>query len=246
MNQWQNIKLYARKFATWTPADIFCSIRPSSSDTYAIFRRKIQLGNLGVLFISVMMMGVLLDVLTAINILLSEKETNQTYYVNRTRLLVFVILSGLNIAYHPFFLLLNCINFKKCHIAKYQIWISAISFFILVFQINQIQLLNRSQPVPPVEVWITLGLLEGLLAGFYFQESFVFSMVCWTIVAVWVSGGDTETFSLQVRSACMHTYMAHARLAQHSIARIYVGTVTVRNTIIVQCHAHLKICHNRT
>ena len=201
MNRRQSIILfYARRFATWTPADIFCSVRPISSHIYAIFRRKIQRSSFGVLFISVMMLGVLLDVLTAIYILQSKRETNQTYYVNFTRLLVFSItLSGLNIAYQLFFLL-NSINFKKSwHTAKYQIWISAVSFFILIFLINQIQLLNHSQPPVPVQVWIILGSLEMLVAVFYFQESFVFLMVCWTIIAVWVSGRDTKTFSLQVR-----------------------------------------------
>ena len=189
MNRWENLKLYARKFATWSPADIFYNISPTSSDVYTIFLRKIQRSSLKFLFTSVMLTGVLLDVLTIIYLLQPFWET----YVTSKRISVFILLSAVNVVHHLLFLLLRN---TKAYTGKYQILVSTGSYFILYFLINQFRALNH--PQAPVQVWITLGLLEMLVAVFYFQGSFVYSMLLWTITAIWISSGDSVAFTLQV------------------------------------------------
>ena len=192
MNRWQKIKLYARKFVAWTPADIFCSICPISSDVYAIFRRKIQRSNLRLLFTSTLLTGVLLDVLAIFYLLQPYWEIDRTN-VTFTRLFVFTFLSCLNIAHHLFFLLFRI---KTKYTAKHQILISTASFLILIFLINQFQFLTH--PYAPVQVWITLGLLQMLVIVFYYQGSFASSMVFWIVTIIWISSGDSVSVALQV------------------------------------------------
>ena len=192
MNRWQKGKLYARKFVAWTPADVFCSICPVSSDVYAIFRRKIQRSNLRLLFTSIMLTGVLLDVLAILYLLQPYWEIDRTN-ANFTRLTMFTFLSCLNIAHHLFFLLLRI---KTDYTAKHQLLISTASFFILIFLISQFQFI--AHPHAPVQVWITLGLLQMLVVVFYYQGSFVSSMVFWVVTIIWISSGDSVSVTLQV------------------------------------------------
>ena len=102
-----------------------------------------------------MMTGVLLDVLAIFYLLQPYLEIDRTN-VTIARLSVFTFLSCLNIAHHLLFLLFRI---KTKYTAKHQIVISTASFFILIFLINQFQLLTH--PHAPVQVWISLGLLQN-------------------------------------------------------------------------------------
>lgn len=190
MNRWKKTKLFVKKIVAWTPADIFCSICPISSDVYSIFRLKIQRSNVRILFGSILVAGILLDILTIFYFTLLP---NAYEVVTIARLSVFTLLSCLNFAHHLVFLLLHI---KTNYNAKYQSIISTVSFFLLIILIHQFQVLNH--PHSPVQVWITLGLLQTLVVVFYYQGSFPLSMIFWIITTVWISSADNLAYNLQV------------------------------------------------
>ena len=204
----KKITLYARKLVLWTPANIFCSERPISSDVYTLFRRKIQHSDLRLLFTSILMMGILLDILTVIYLLLPSQR------VNIARLSVFIILSCLNIFHHLLFLLLRI---KKEYTAKYQCLVSTASILILIYLTHQFQALHH--PRAPVQVWITLGLLQTLVASFYFQGSFVFSMAFWISTTLWISSGDSAPFNLLVCAFLILTSIANKHLYHNTCVK---------------------------
>ena len=187
MNRWQKIE----KFVAWTPADVFCSICPISSDAYSIFRLKIQRSNLRVLFGSILVAGILLDILTIIYFILQPNVYNA---VTIARLSAFTLLSCLNFAHHLVFLLLHIKT--DCN-GKYQGLISTVSLILFAILINQFQVINHLHS--PVQVWITIGLLQTLVVVFYYQGSFVSSMIFWIITTVWISSADINLpYNLQV------------------------------------------------
>ena len=192
MNRWQKTKPHVEKFVAWTPADVFCSIcpQPISSDTYSIFRLKIQRSNLRVLFGSILVAGILLDILTIIYFIL---QPNVYKAITIARLSIFTLLSCLNFAHHLVFLLLHI---KTDYNGKYQGVISTVSLILFAILINQFQVVNH--PHSPVQVWITIGLLQTLVVVFYYQGSFVSSMIFWIITTVWISSVDNLPYNLQV------------------------------------------------
>jgi hypothetical protein len=109
------------------------------------------------------------------------------------RLSIFIILSCANVALHLLFLLLCT---KIGYTTRCQSLISTLSFAILISLIHQFQLLNHLYS--PVQIWITLGLLQTLVVVFYYQGSFVISMLFWFITTIWISSEDSTSFNLQV------------------------------------------------
>ena len=195
MNRWQKTKPHVEKFVAWTPADIFCSIcpRPISSDTYSVFRLKIQRSNLRVLFGSILVTGILLDILTILYFTVLQPNVYEAVTIAIARLSVFTLLSCLNFAHHLVFLLLHI---KIDYNAKYQYLISTVSLILFAILIHQYQVLNH--PHSPVQVWVTIGLLQTLVVVFYYQGSFVSSMIFWIITTVWISSADNLSYNLQV------------------------------------------------
>ena len=190
----QNLKTRVWRFISWTPADLFYSLDPISSNAYAVFHSKILRSNLKLLFINIVQIGVLLDMLFVIPLLIPLSIAETLPRPSTRRVYMFAFTSVVNVVYHITFLLLR----HRMSISKYQMLISGASLVILYYLINQYQLTYHSEA--PVEILMSIGLLQMLVAVFYCQGSFVCSMVVWIICGVWVSSGDTTVVNTQVIS----------------------------------------------
>lgn len=208
------------KFITWTPADLFYS-NPVSRDSYAVFHGKILRSNLKLLFVNIVQIGVLLDILFLVYEVGSAPR-GESFRSSTRRAYTIVFLSVLNVVYHVTFLLLR--NTK--YVNKYQSLVSAISLSILYILINQIQLTYYTQA--PVQLLVSLGLLQMLVAVFYCQGSFVCSVIVWTTSAAWNSTGDTSPSSLGIQviflipAVCKHSLAVYMYIITRHGDKCYI------------------------
>lgn len=197
MDSLRKILSWARRFISWTPADLFYRINPTLINAYSIFHSKLLRSNLKLLFINIIQIGVLLDIYLLVVTNPFWKlvtDGNQT----SSRLYPFLLSSALSTIYHFTFLLLR----NKEYIVRYQSLISGASLCILFYLINKFQVDNHV--MAPTQLWVAQGLLKMLVAVFYCQGSFACSMFVWIISGVWLASGvwinsqDKKVFNLQV------------------------------------------------